>query len=41
MRLNRVASWFWPAVPVVAALLFTAGLLFLFQASPIESFKAM
>lgn len=41
MRLNRVASWFWPVVPVVAALLFTAGLLFLFQASPIESFKAM
>ncbi len=35
--LNRL----WPLVPIVAALIFTSGLLLLFDAGPIESFQAM
>ena len=31
----------WPLVPVVAALLFTSGLLLLFNASPAEAYRAM
>ena len=31
----------WPLVPVVAALLFTSGLLLLFNASPSEAYRAM
>ena len=31
----------WPLVPVVAALLFTSGLLLLFGASPAEAYRAM
>ena len=31
----------WPAVPVIAALLFTTALLVMFGASPIESYQAM
>lgn len=31
----------WPLVPVIAAILFTTGLLVLFGASPVESFTAM
>lgn len=41
---NPVLRWvtrIWPAVPVVAALLFTTILLVLFGASPIESYQAM
>lgn len=41
---NSAPSWLariWPAVPVIAALLFTTALLVLFGASPIESYQAM
>jgi simple sugar transport system permease protein len=38
---KRLASWIWPTVPVLAALLFTTGLLLLFNASPLESVQAM
>lgn len=31
----------WPLVPIVAALLFTSGLLLLFDASPAEAYRAM
>lgn len=41
MKAKRLATWFWPVVPVLAALLFTSGLLILFKASPIDAFKAM
>lgn len=41
MKARRLATWFWPVVPVLAALLFTSGLLILFKASPIDAFKAM
>ena len=34
-------TWAWPIVPVVAALLFTSGLLVLFDTSPIVAFDAM
>jgi len=40
----RIRSWgerIWPIVPVLAALLFTAGLLVVFGANPIEAFQAM
>lgn len=43
-NVNPTPNWLariWPAVPVIAALLFTTALLVLFGASPIESYKAM
>ena len=33
--------WGWPIVPILGALLFTSGLLILFDASPVEAFTAM
>ena len=44
MRRNSVPRWLariWPAVPVIAALVFTTALLVIFGASPIESYQAM
>jgi ABC-type uncharacterized transport system permease subunit len=41
VKARRLATWFWPVVPVLAALLFTSGLLILYKASPIDSFRAM
>jgi len=41
MRVKRLATWLWPFVPILAALLFTSGLLLLFHADPVESFLAM
>ena len=31
----------WPLVPIAAALIFTSGLLLLFDASPAEAYRAM
>ncbi|MGD8857988.1 MAG: ABC transporter permease, partial [Chloroflexota bacterium] len=39
--LRRALLWLWPAVPVLAALLFTSGLLLVFDTSPLEAFQAM
>ena len=41
MKVRQLATWFWPLVPILAALLFTSGLLLLFHANPFESFQAM
>jgi simple sugar transport system permease protein len=41
LKTRRLATLFWPAVPILAALLFTSGLLLLYKASPINSFRAM
>jgi len=41
MKVKRLASWLWPVMPILAALLFTSGLLLLYKASPIDSFRAM
>jgi ABC-type uncharacterized transport system permease subunit len=41
MRAGRGIRWIWPLVPIVAALLFTTLLLFLFGAEPLEAFLAM
>jgi len=41
MKVNKLASWLWPVMPILAALLFTSGLLLLYKASPIDSFRAM
>ncbi len=39
--LRRALLWLWPAVPVLAALLFTSGLLLLFDTTPAVAFEAM
>jgi len=39
--LRRLLLWLWSVVPVLAALLFTSGLLLVFDTSPVEAFKAM
>jgi simple sugar transport system permease protein len=39
--LQRAFLWMWPAVPVLAALLFTSGLLIAFDTSPFVAFEAM
>lgn len=41
MSIRRVFVYAWPVVPVVAALLFTAGLLILYNASPSEALDAV
>jgi simple sugar transport system permease protein len=41
LTLRRALLWMWPAVPVLAALLFTSGLLLLFDTSPLDAFEAM
>jgi simple sugar transport system permease protein len=41
LTLRRVLLWLWPAVPVLAALLFTSGLLLVFDTSPVDAFQAM
>jgi simple sugar transport system permease protein len=41
MNTGRWIRWVWPAVPVSAALVATALLLFLFGAAPLEGFQAM
>jgi simple sugar transport system permease protein len=41
MRSGQWVRWIWPAVPIVAALLVTSILLFLFGAAPFEAFQAM
>ncbi len=41
MSARQAIRWFWPLIPIFAALLFTTGLLVLFDASPVESFVAM
>lgn len=41
LTLRRALLWMWPAVPVLAALLFTSGLLLLFDTSPLVAFEAM
>jgi simple sugar transport system permease protein len=41
MKPRQWLIWLWPAVPIAAALLFTAGLLVAFGASPLESLEAM
>lgn len=41
MKVKRLASWLWPVMPILAALLFTSGLLLLYKANPIDSFRAM
>ncbi|HZD09704.1 MAG TPA: ABC transporter permease [Candidatus Binatia bacterium] len=38
---SRWLRWIWPAVPVIAALIFTTALLVIFGASPLESYRAM
>jgi simple sugar transport system permease protein len=39
--IRRTITWVWPLLPILAALLFTSGLLLLFDAQPIQSFRAM
>lgn len=39
--LQRALLWIWPAVPVLAALLLTSGLLLVFDTSPVVAFEAM
>lgn len=41
MNTNRWIRWVWPAVPIIAALLVTTLLLFLFGAIPLEAFQAI
>lgn len=41
MSARSIVRWFWPIIPIVAALLFTAGLLLAFSANPIEALTAM
>ncbi|UCG23716.1 MAG: ABC transporter permease, partial [Chloroflexota bacterium] len=41
LTLRRALLWMWPAVPVLAALLFTSVLLLLFDTSPRVAFEAM
>ena len=41
MKASRVVRWVWPLVPILAALLFTTGLLLIFKANPLESLRAM
>jgi ABC-type uncharacterized transport system permease subunit len=41
LNIRRWMGWAWPVVPIVAALVFTSGLLLLFGSSPIESLEAM
>jgi len=41
MNTKRIASALWPIVPILGALLFTSGLLLLFDASPLEAFQSM
>lgn len=41
IRLRRWLIWGWPVVPVIAALLFTSFLLWLFGANPLEAYQAM
>ena len=41
VEVRRWLAWLWPLVPIVAALLFTTGLLLLFGADPGEAFSAM
>lgn len=38
---RRLIAWLWPAVPIIAALLFTTILLIVFGADPLESFVAL
>jgi simple sugar transport system permease protein len=41
MKVKRFVSWIWPIIPVLAAILFTVGLLLLYNADPVESLEAM
>ncbi|MCI0578340.1 MAG: ABC transporter permease [Chloroflexi bacterium] len=41
MSFRRRLTWAWPVVPIVAALLFTSGLLLLFDTHPLAAFQAM
>lgn len=41
MRIRAWGERVWPLVPILAALLFTTGLLVLFGANPVEAFQAM
>lgn len=41
MRIPQWAQRIWPFVPILGALLFTTGLLLIFDASPLEAFGAM
>jgi len=41
MRIRAWGERVWPIVPILAALLFTTGLLISFGASPVEAFQAM
>ena len=41
MNGKTILKWYWPIVPILAALLFTTILLILFGANPIESAQAM
>jgi simple sugar transport system permease protein len=38
---QRLLQWIWPIVPVLGALLFTTGLLLIFDTSPLVAFEAM
>ena len=38
---RRAIQWIWPIVPAIAALLFTAGLLLLFDTTPAVAFEAL
>ena len=41
MSARKIITYAWPLVPIVAALLFTAGLLVLYDANPIEAIDAI
>lgn len=41
MRVRSWINWAWPSIPIIGALLFTALLLVLFDASPLEALQAM
>lgn len=41
MKVRKYLTWSWPIIPIIAALLFTALLLVLFGASPLDSLDAM
>ena len=41
MTLKRIAAWIWPTIPILASIMFTVGLLILYNADPKVALEAM